>query len=274
MSEDAQETDKQYIASVAKAVQILSCFRPATPLLGNQDIATRCGMPKSTVARFLYTLSKLDCLEYDNRHDKYRLGSRIATLGHARSAGDDIAEQLQPAMRRLAIEHDCLVTLGAYEDASIVCLAGARGPSTLAPSVEVGMHVSVFSTAMGRAYLASCGQLERQRILDQAVLRKPSEAEALSKMVQSAVAEYTRRGVCTTIEGWRRGQNGIAVPLFLKQHGRRLTLGCGAPSRELTPERVFGALCQALLVTANDIEVAFERRAHVARKRQRSLPRR
>lgn len=273
MTDEAQPLDKQYIASVAKAVQILSCFRPATPLLGNQDIATRCGMPKSTVARFLYTLSKLDCLEYDNRHDKYRLGSRIATLGHSRSAGDDIAGQLQPAMRRLALQHDCLVTLGAYEDASIVCLAGARGPSTQAPSVEPGMHVSVFSTAMGRAYLASCGRLERQRILDQAVRRKPAEAEALGKMVQSAVAEYSRRGVCTTIEGWRRGHNGIAVPLFLKQHGRRLTLGCGAPSRELTPERVFDGLSQALLATANEIEIAFERRSRVARMRQSAAAR-
>ena len=127
------------------------------------------------------------------------------------------------------------------------------------------MHVSAFGTAMGRAYLASCGRLERVRILERATKRKPAQAESLEKLVSGAVSEYSRRGYCTTIEGWRRGQNGIAVPLYLKNYGRRLVLGCGGPSREVSPELVFGDLSRELLATANDIEIAFERRVGLLR---------
>lgn len=280
MASNQADQDKQFIASVAKAVQILSCFRQATPLLGNQEIATRCGMPKSTVSRFTYTLTKLDCLEIDGRYEKYRLGARIASLGHAMVAGYDIATYLQPNMQSLATEMNCLVTLGAYEESSIVCLASARAPTSTAPAVASGMHVSAFGTAMGRAYLACCGHLERQRILERATRRKPDQAGELEKLVASAVSEYSKRGYCTTIEGWRRGQNGIAVPLYLRNYGRRLVLGCGGPSREVSPERVFGDLSVQLLAAANDIEVAFEQRVgqlrpkttapHVRREQVRS----
>jgi len=164
------------------------------------------------------------------------------------------------------------VTLGAFEDYSIVCLASARGPRTSAPAAEPGMHVSGFATAMGRAYLAACGRLERQRIAAYAADRKPSAASELQKTIQAAVSEYGRRGYCTTIEGWRKGQNGIAVPLYLKNYGRRLVLGCGGPSLEVTPETIHGDLSVFLLDVANEIEVAFESSGGARRKKIRSRP--
>jgi DNA-binding IclR family transcriptional regulator len=267
-SKDHPEIDKQFVASVAKAIQILSAFRHATPLLGNQELATRCGLPKSTVSRFTYTLTKLDCLEFDSRFEKYRLGARIAALGHAMVAGYDVAERLQPFMQRLSEDHNCLVTLGAYEDGTIICLASAQGTGSRAPRVEPGMRVPTFSTAMGRAYLASCGHLEQQRLLAQATKRKPQDAEAMAKTLSGALSEYGKRGYCTTIEGWRKGQNGIAVPLFLKSYGRRLLLGCGGPSVDVTPERVFGTLSQGALAIANEIEVMFERQSRSGRPRR------
>lgn len=263
-----REHDRQFVASVAKAVQILSCFRQATPLLGNQELATRCAMPKSTVSRFTHTLTKLDCLELDTRYEKYRLGARIASLGHAMVAGYDIAERIRPFMQRLATTGNCLVTLGAYEDHSVICLASARGAHSKAPHVEPGMRVSAFSTGMGRAYLASCGRLERERILRQALSRRPEAAAELERSIARAVTEYGRRGYCTTIEGWRKGQNGVAVPLFLKRYGRRLMLGCGGPSREVTPEDVVGDLADAMLSVANEIEVLFERSTGTGRRRR------
>lgn len=251
--------DKQFVGSVAKAVRILSCFRQDVPLLGNQELSSYCGMPKSTVSRFTYTLTKLGCLEFDGRYEKYRLGARIASLGHAMVAGYDVAAYLQPHMQRLANRFDCLVTLGAYENDSIVCLASAHGSTAGAPVVDPGMHVSAFRTAMGRAYLASCGRLERQRIIDRVARQRPTHARELEQTVQRAVNEYARRGYCSTIEGWRKGRNGLAVPLFLKGYGRRLVLGCGVDLRALAPESITGELSTFLLQIANDIEVAFER---------------
>ena len=267
------DLDKQFVASVAKAIQILSCFRQHEPLLGTQDLATRCAMPKSTISRFTYTLTKLDCLELDTRYEKYRLGARIASLGHAMIAGYDIAERIRPFMQALATEGNCLVTLGAYEDHAIICLASARGPASRAPHVEPGMRVSAFSTGMGRAYLASCGRLERERILGQAIARRPEQAAELESSIARAVAEYGRRGYCTTIEGWRKGQNGMAVPLYLKRSGRRLMLGCGGPSREVTPEDVVGELATRMLSIANDVEVLFERSTGAIRRRPGPAPR-
>jgi len=41
---------------------VLRCFTPLEPLLGNKEISVRTGLPKPTVSRLTYTLTKLGYL--------------------------------------------------------------------------------------------------------------------------------------------------------------------------------------------------------------------
>jgi DNA-binding IclR family transcriptional regulator len=240
-------------------MQILSCFREDSPLLGNQEIAGRCGLPKSTVSRFTYTLTKIDCLEFDGRFGKYRLGSRVLSLGHTMLAGFDVADHILPYMRRLGDLANALVTLAMCEDFSMVCVAAARSASSLAPPIEPGTHVSIATTAMGRAYLASASRSERDRIVKHLAKTKAASWKAMEKDLAATFREYAKHGYCTTIEGWRKGHNGVAVPLYLKNYGRRVVLSCGGPAFQLPREAIVERVGPSLLRVANEIEVSFEK---------------
>jgi CRP-like cAMP-binding protein len=49
--------DRYYITALARGLEVLACFRSADKGLTNQQIAERCGLPKSTVTRITYTLT-------------------------------------------------------------------------------------------------------------------------------------------------------------------------------------------------------------------------
>jgi len=73
--------DRHFVTALSRGLDVLSCFRSGSRLLGNQDISERCRLPKSTVSRLTYTLTKLGYLHYVKESGKYRLGTATLALG-------------------------------------------------------------------------------------------------------------------------------------------------------------------------------------------------
>ena len=64
-SEDAP--DRQFVVALSRGLDVLRCFRASDPMLGNQEIAARTGLPKPTVSRLTHTLTRLGYLIYLER---------------------------------------------------------------------------------------------------------------------------------------------------------------------------------------------------------------
>jgi DNA-binding IscR family transcriptional regulator len=54
--------ERYYITALARGLDVLACFRSGDRSLSNQQIAERCGLPKSTITRITYTLTRLGYL--------------------------------------------------------------------------------------------------------------------------------------------------------------------------------------------------------------------
>src|SRR5687768_18493710 len=65
--------DRHFVTALSRGLDVLSCFRSGSRMLGNQEISERCKLPKSTVSRLTYTLTKLGYLHYVKESGKYRL---------------------------------------------------------------------------------------------------------------------------------------------------------------------------------------------------------
>ena len=72
-----------------------ACFTPTEGLLGNGEIAERTGLPKPTVSRLTYTLTKLGYLAHVERLAKYQLAPAALALGYTALANIRI-RQLAP----------------------------------------------------------------------------------------------------------------------------------------------------------------------------------
>lgn len=73
----------EQIASVRRAVRVLTSFSADRPALGISDLSRQLDMPKSMVHRLVSTLVAERLLEQDPATAKYRLGPRLYELGAA-----------------------------------------------------------------------------------------------------------------------------------------------------------------------------------------------
>src|SRR5579871_3913309 len=74
--------DRQFATTLARGLEILRCFTPQQPVLGNKDLVKATGLPKATISRFTYTLTSLGYLRQVPEQKKYQLGSAVLSLGY------------------------------------------------------------------------------------------------------------------------------------------------------------------------------------------------
>src|SRR2546423_2338793 len=66
-------TDRSFVVALSRGLDVLRAFHPNDGLLGNQEIAARTNLPKPTISRLTYTLTKLGYLTPVPRFEKYQL---------------------------------------------------------------------------------------------------------------------------------------------------------------------------------------------------------
>ena len=81
--DDGRE-DRHFVTALARGLDVLRCFRSGEERLGNQELAERCKLPKSTVTRLTYTLTKLGSLHHVEESGRYRRCLSGAALHGAR----------------------------------------------------------------------------------------------------------------------------------------------------------------------------------------------
>jgi DNA-binding IclR family transcriptional regulator len=250
--------DRQLVNALSRGLLILACFRVSRPLLTNGQLAEYSNLPRSSVSRLTHTLVKLGYLEYDSRHAAYRLGAKVLSLSYAMLGGMAMRPLILPHMTELAERANSLVALAACEDYSMLIVEAVMGRNTLAQPLEVGSHLALDTTAMGRAYLASCSALEQKKIIQHLTKSKKRDAQELGVATAKAMEEYREQGYCTSIHEWREGVTGVAVPLYLKDFGRTMVLTCGGSAKQLTAKHITETIASLVIKTADEIEQAFK----------------
>ncbi|HEY0833354.1 MAG TPA: IclR family transcriptional regulator [Azospirillum sp.] len=234
--------DRQFVVALYRGLEILRCFRPSDGPLGNQELAQRSGLPKATVSRLTYTLSKLGYLVYLEDSGKYRIGVPVLGLGYACLGGMKIRDTAQPYMDEIAQHagNGVMVALGGRDDLSMIYIACARSSGVVSLQLNVGSRISLARSGMGRAYLAGTTEAERTALMRQIRARAGEERwPRLEEEILRAVEEVRTRGFCTNIGEWHSEVNSIAVPFHPPQSEMPvLAFNCGGPAYLLGRERL------------------------------------
>jgi len=88
------------VASVERALKILSCFRRGETALSLRDLAEKTGFYKSTILRLAGTLEDLGFL-HRLEDGTYRLGSELWRLGTLYVQDFELADPIRPVLRDL-----------------------------------------------------------------------------------------------------------------------------------------------------------------------------
>ncbi|MEX0870580.1 MAG: IclR family transcriptional regulator [Aquisalimonadaceae bacterium] len=225
--------DRNFVMALARGLEILRVFRPADGLLSNQEIAARTGIPKPTVSRLTYTLTKLGYLSYSERLERYQLGTGVLALGYSSLASTGIRQVARPLMQEMAEETGNSVSLGSRDRLSMVYVENCQGGGALTLRMQVGSRVSIATSAMGRAFLAALPAVERDYLM-QHIRKKDEEAwPEVEAGILGAIDEYREKGYCTSAGEWEREVNAVGVPLVLADGSDVVSFNCGGPSFRL-----------------------------------------
>jgi len=231
--------DRQFVAALARGLAILRCFRVGEHYLGNQEIAKRAGLPKPTVSRLTYTLTRMGFLQHSPLREEYALGPGVLVLGHSYLAAQKVREAARPLLQELADYAQATVALAETDGQRMVIVEICHGSPTYRLRVEVGERVPHNSTALGRAHLAAAPPDKFQVWLDSVQRNLPAdEAEKVVADVQRSVREYEKHGFVFSCGDWSPETFAVGVPLVSADRNRILALSCSGPVFEMTRKRL------------------------------------
>ncbi|SCU76703.1 Transcriptional regulator, IclR-family [Cupriavidus necator] len=252
VAEDIQ--DRHFVTALARGLEVLSCFRTGDSFLANNEIAERCGLPKSTITRLTYTLTKLGYLHLLPDSGKYRLGTATAALGSSALVNLDVRQVARPVMQALAADTGAVVALNTRDRMSMLYLECCRSTSIVTLSLDVGSRIPLGTTAAGRALLAALPASERAELMERIRELDMGTWPAVEKGIREAVDEYQATGCVTSAGCWVKEVHGIAAPIW---SGRGMPLMCisvAGAAGYFPVDRLHGEIRPKLLEAVREIE--------------------
>jgi DNA-binding IclR family transcriptional regulator len=253
MTKARQAAEPAFASTLAHGFAVLECFRAGEPVLSNKDLVARTGLSKATISRLTYTLSLRGLLNYDSELRRYRLGSRVLSLGYPLLAGMPVRQQARPIMRRLAAATGGTVSLGVRHEARMVYIETNRSHDLVSFRPDLGASPPMLATAMGRAWLCGARRDVRAAALD--LLRRAGDGRPdPDEIFQAAREQYGRLGYCISTGAWFADVHAVAVPLRIEINEGPLILNCGITVARLDGRPIADVAGGVLLQAAAGIE--------------------
>ena len=228
--------DRHFVTALARGLEVLSCFRAGDKQLGNLDISQRCKLPKSTISRLTYTLTKLGYLHHHDESGKYRLGAATLGLGSVMLARLDARKVARPLMQQLADFSHGMVSLGMRDKLAMIYVENCRSESALTLRLDVGSRIPIASTAMGRAYLAVIAESERRDLMERIRSRDEAAWPGIRAGIEKGLKQYRDIGCCCSFGEWQKDVNAIAVAFQPGGGLPAMAISCGGPAFKLEPK--------------------------------------
>lgn len=250
------EGDRQFATTLARGLEVLRCFTPLEPMLGNKEISVRTGLPKPTVSRLTYTLTKLGYLRHNMRLGKYQLGSAVLSIGYPLLASMSVRQIARPFMKELAEYCSGAVSMGIRDRMSMVYVESSRSGNGIATLPDIGTAVPIAQSVIGRAFIASCTPPEREAVLNQMKVKEPEMHRKNRPQIDKAMEDIRSRGFCMSIGELLRDVHAVGVPMRRTVDGEIVTFNCAVPAFILKKGQLEEDIGPRLVAMVRNIEAS------------------
>ncbi len=256
----AEAHDRKFITALARGLEVLRAFTPNEGLLGNREIAERTGLPKPTVSRLTYTLTKLGYLMHVERLGKYQLAPGALAIGYSTLANMRIREIARPYMQELANYAGASVAIGTRDRLSVVYVEHCHSKATVLLRLHLGSRIPIATTAIGRALLAALPEHERVLLLDLLARQEKDRWPVIRAGIEKAVEDLATRGFTLSIGEWNPDVCAVGVPVFSSDGSGVFAFNCGAPMFHMSRERLEADIGPRLVNIVRNVEAGLNGR--------------
>lgn len=214
------------------------------------ELATATGIDRTTVYRMLATLADKGLVARSPSEDKYYLLREIRRLSDGFIETDEVLHIAARELGSMLPQVQWPSDFATFDRGAMVIQETTHRFSTL--SVHrgmVGRRRPLFTSAMGRAYLAGATPQERDTVLD---LAEASLQRSVPRNFDALLEDFNKRGYAWSIAGAEPHISAIAVPV--RGLGRILgSVNIVFFRRAATPEQIAAKHLSALLSCAESI---------------------
>ena len=258
-TEEDNAKDRQFVTALARGLEILRCFRPGEASLTNSEMAKRTGMPKPTISRLTYTLTRLGYLTYSPDAGRYQLGAPVLALGYTLLANIDVRKLARPAMQELAEYAQCSVAIGIRDRLDMVYVEACRGSAAVSLRRDAGSRIPLATTAMGKAYLCGLPQADRDFLMDHIRLHAETNWSKIKADIEQGFKDYQDRGFVLSSGLWDVNISAVGVPLKDPENAKTTSFNCGGPAFLLPKEKLVEDLGPRLVQLVRNVETSMGR---------------
>ena len=189
------------------------------------ELAQKTGIPRPSLYRVLETLRVQGYVRRDPDTERYELTIQVRALSDGFKDEAWIREAALPAMDSLQRDIVWPTDIATFYDGAMWLRETTRRQSPLTiDAATVGLRLPMLKSATGKAYLAYCGDAERETILQNLRRsRQPEDARARdSRYVRELIAVTRRNGYGEQYREIFPKTAAIAVPIRREQQ----VVGC------------------------------------------------
>jgi len=226
--------------AVTRAAMILDVLAEAADdPVGPSELARRLGLPKSSIANICGALADAGLVRRIGTG--FALGRRLAELGGAYLGSVDQVQEFYDVSRALPTGSDETVQFAVLDGLEVTYLARHDGRQPVRLTSGIGRRLPAFSTATGKAALASLPEAELERRLAglTALPQATAHAHATVEALREDLAAIRERGYAIDDEETMEGVVCYGMMIPARQPGEG---PCAASITLLkvraTPERV------------------------------------
>lgn len=228
----SEESDR----SVRVVVLLKEVAQADTPITAN-EISERTGLPKATVYRLCDQLLAADLIRRQIGGRGYIPGQSLIDLSQTVLSGRSVYVARHATIERVARETGETCNLVVPDGTGMVYWDRVETEWPLRLQLPVGSRVPFHATSSGKLYLASLGQPQRDRLLDEIELEAFTENTITSSAkLRDHLSEVAANGYSLDDQEFISGMNAVAVPIEDKAGRYVASLAVHAPSSRMTIE--------------------------------------
>jgi IclR family acetate operon transcriptional repressor len=252
MEPEGRLDDRYLVQPVLKAMQVLQFVCEAAEPLTLNQLVRGAGLPKTTVFRYLKTLTTIGLLEHDPEADRYRPGLGLWRLSHASGPYETLRQVCKPHMKRLRQRFNETINLGVLSGGEVFYLDVLECERSLRMQSSIGATDPLYSTSLGKVFLAFSPP-ERRVLLMPAELRRVTPNTITDRSKLSEQLEIIR----TTGYAIEHGENEVgsycmAAPICDSRNVAIAAISLSAPISRYD-ESARQAICAGLISATSEI---------------------
>lgn len=244
------------VQPVSKALRVLVHVAEQGHGVPLAEVAAELRLPKTTVFRYLQTLSEAGFLHHDRGLDQYSLGHRFRALARVDTGLQLLRDRARVEMEELRRTFNETINLAILVDGHVVYIDMVESGHALRMQTRIGDRDPVHSTALGKAMLAFMPQAECAALIRRSLRARTARTVTDHPSLLRQIAKARRLGYATETGENEDGAMCIGAAILDAAQRPLAAMSLSAPEKRMTRE-VTASAAAALCAAAQRISVRF-----------------